>query len=152
MLRPTKKDSGEHTTIDQAGFIIALQQERTHVPECRGVRKNTGIVETADRPESASEEVPRTVRGLIFRIRTCAELWLGFIAVLLRASRAEWTGVVCLDLVVLHIKVCVMSHGFTSCGFYLNPRSLSHAGYKLNLLYYKSRRNNSAGLSREFPV
>lgn len=114
MLRPTKKDSGEHTTIDQAGFIIALQQERTHVPECRGVRKNTGIVETADRPESASEEVPRTVRGLIFRIQTCAELWLGFIAVLLRASRAEWTGVVCLDLVVLHIKVCVMSHGFTS--------------------------------------
>lgn len=110
MLRPTKKDSGEHTTKDQTGFIIALQQERTHVPECRGVRKNTGSVETADRPESASEEVSRTVRGLIFRIRTCAELWSGFIAILLRASGAEWTGVMCLDLVCLaHQGLCYES-------------------------------------------
>lgn len=79
-VKATKKDNREHTTIDQAGFIFALQQERTHVPECRGVRKDMGGVETADWSESLSEEVSGIVRGLIFRIWTCAELWSGFIA------------------------------------------------------------------------
>lgn len=64
-------------------------------------QEDMGSVETADRSESMYKEVSGTVRGLIFRIWTCAELWLGFIAVLLRASRAEWTAVMCLDLVHL---------------------------------------------------
>lgn len=97
-VKATKKDNREHTTIDQAGFIFALQQERTHVPECRGVRKTWAVLrlQTGQNPRARKFLVQSGVSSLEYGpVQSCG--WVLLLPA--ESQRGEWTAVTCLDLV-----------------------------------------------------